>query len=570
MCIQQIEVPSEVIVHLKDGRVLKGPRNTRIEVFLKALPEWDNSFIVGAVVNGELRELTYPIEMESYVRPITMRESDGALIYRRSVTFLLEAAFEELFPKAGLSVDHSVVSGGYFCRVIDCDPLDDKDLNKLETHMNNLVHDNLPFERIKVPLEEAVDYFKTKGLDDKVRLLKYRQKEYLVLYQLGNHKDYHHGYMVPSTGYLKWFAFRKLNDGFVLRFPHRQSPDMLQHWDGSRQLLATFAQYRSWLTKLNIENVGDLNDAIHYGKIHEIILVSEALHEQKIAEIGTEIVDSKRRTRIVLIAGPSSSGKTTFSKRLSIQLLAHGISPFPLELDNYFVDRDRTPLDKNGDFDFEVINALDTDRLNSDLKRLIVGEEIQLPRYDFKSGKSIPGDVVRLTKDQFIILEGIHGLNPKLTPTIAQNKTFRIYISCLTQLNLDRYNRISTTDTRLIRRIVRDARERGYTAQQTIQRWESVQHGEKRHIFPFQDNADEMFNSALVYELAALKPLAEPILRQVPYGTPEYVEAKRLVVFMDWFLPLNHDLIPDNSIVREFIGGSILKDFKLWEKSNLD
>ncbi|TLM97655.1 nucleoside kinase, partial [bacterium] len=307
------------------------------------------------------------------------------------------------------------------------------------------------------------------------------------------------------------------------------------------------------------------NDAIAAGRTREVILVSEALQEQQIAEIAEQVVDHAQQARIVLIAGPSSSGKTTFSKRLTVQLLAQGLSPYPIELDNYFVDRDQTPVDENGHYDFEALAALNTNLLADHLRRLIAREEVQLPHYNFRTGQSEPGDVVRLRKEQLIILEGIHGLNPNLLPSIPQEKTFRIYISCLTQLNLDRHNRISTTDSRLLRRIVRDARERGYSALQTISRWESVRHGEKTHIFPYQENADAMFNSALVYELSALKLLAEPLLRQVPHGTMEQIEAKRLLAFLEWFQPIPEEIIPDNSILREFIGGSILKEFKLWE-----
>jgi uridine kinase len=307
-----------------------------------------------------------------------------------------------------------------------------------------------------------------------------------------------------------------------------------------------------------------LNDAIQDGRIREIILVSEALHEQQIADIADQVAARLDRARIVLIAGPSSSGKTTFSKRLTIQLLAHGISPYPLEIDNYFLRRELTPRDASGQYDFESLNALDVPRLGADLSRLIAGEQVQLPRFDFSSGCSYPGEIIQLHPEQIVILEGIHGMNPGLLPDIPSWRTFRIYVSALTQLNLDRHNRVSTTDTRLIRRIVRDARERNYSARETIQRWESVRRGEKQFIFPFQENADVMFNSALVYELAVLKPLAEPLLRQVTYGTAEYVETKRLLAFLEWFVPLGCELIPDNSLLREFVGGSILKEFKVW------
>jgi uridine kinase len=416
-----------------------------------------------------------------------------------------------------------------------------------------------------VPLKDAIDYFTAKKLKDKVKLLKYRQKEYLVLYQLANHKDYHHGYMVPSTGYLKWFDLEIVGEGFVIRFPRRNSPKMIAPMPSYPKLLSTFRQYGDWLKRLGIESVGALNDAILAGNIREIILVSEALHDLQIIDIAQHIAEKADEARIILIAGPSSSGKTTFSKRLSVQLLANGFSPYPLEMDNYFVDRELTPKDSKGQYDFESLGAMNTTLLSDHLLRLISGEEVQLPKYNFREGKSEKGEVVKLEKDQILILEGIHGLNPHLLPNINPASTFKIYASCLTQLNLDRYNRISTTDTRLIRRIVRDSRERGYTAQQTIGRWDSVQRGEKEYIFPYQENGNKLFNSALVYELSALRQLAEPLLRQVPYGTPEYVEAKRLLAFMEWFLPVDTNLIPDDSILLEFIGGSILKDFTLWK-----
>jgi uridine kinase len=430
--------------------------------------------------------------------------------------------------------------------------------------MRTLVENDLPFERTNVPLVEAITYFQEKHLEDKVRLLKYRQKQYLVLYQLGEHKDYHHGYMVPSTGYLKWFDLELVGEGFVLRFPRRNSPKTIVPMPSYPKLLSTFRQYGNWLKRLGIESVGALNDSIKAGNIREIILVSEALHELQIIDIAQHIAEKSDEARIILIAGPSSSGKTTFSKRLSVQLLANGFSPFPLEMDNYFVDREETPRDASGQYDFESLRAMNTHLMADHLRRLIAGEEVQIPKYNFKTGISEKGEIVKLKKDQIIILEGIHGLNPNLLTEIDSASTYRIYASCLTQLNLDRYNRISTTDTRLLRRIVRDSRERGYTAQQTISRWESVQRGEKEYIFPFQENGNKLFNSALVYELSALRLLAEPLLRQVPYGTPEHVESKRLLAFLEWFLPVDTNLIPDNSILLEFLGGSILKEFKLW------
>jgi uridine kinase len=566
--IKLVNPRDTVELHLQDGRVLCGPRGKAVGCFLKELPEWDNPPIMGAIVNGELRELTYPIEIDSRVKPVTMADADGARIYRRSITFLLETAFDDLFPEEELAIDHSVASGGFFCEVKDRTPLSIDELRALEERMVELVKDDIPFERQIVPLEEAIELFQKMGLDDKVQLLKYRRKPTLVLYRLEDHRDYHHGYMVPSTGYLRWFALSPMGEGFVLRYPRRHSPKAILPMPDSPKLLNTFLQYHSWLTRLGIENVGALDTAIEAGRISELILISEALHEQKIAEIASQIVERSNKVRIVLIAGPSSSGKTTFSKRLAVQLLAQGISPYALELDNYFVDRELTPRDETGQYDYEALEALDTHLLEKHLQGLIAGHEVQLPHYNFKAGRSEPGDVVKIRPDQMVILEGIHGLDPRLIPQVPDEQTFRIYVSCLTQLNLDRHNRISTTDTRLIRRIVRDARERGYSAQNTIQRWESVRRGEKKYIFPYQENADEMFNSAMVYEVSALKQSAEPLLRQVPHGTPEYIEAKRLLAFLEWFLPIQADLIPDNSIIREFIGGSILHNFKIWELSS--
>ncbi|MBC8508408.1 MAG: nucleoside kinase [Anaerolineales bacterium] len=559
-----VEPRQSIEIHLPDERVITGPRGATTGEFLVALEEEFDVTIVGAVVNGSLRELTFPLEYDSLVRPITMRDADGMRFYRRSLTFLLETAFHQLFPKAILAIDHSVASGGYFCQVFNSPSLEKSDLDKLEVRMRELVSADLPFVREKVPLDEAIAYFEKKGYEDKIRLLEHRQKEYLILYKMGDHRDYHHGYMVPSSGYLQWFRLTPLGDGFVMQFPRRHLPTDILPLPDYRTLVNTFRQYGDWLQRLGIDNVGTLNQAIREKRSREVILISEALHEGRISEIASQIYERLNEIRVVLIAGPSSSGKTTFSKRLTVQLLARGISPFPLEMDKYFVDREETPLDENGEFDFETIKAVNTKMLGEDIQRLIAGERVQLSHYDFKTGMSSPGEVVQLRPGQIIILEGIHGLNPELIPNIPSEQTFRIYASALTQLNLDWHNRVSTTDTRLIRRIVRDARERGYSAQDTIKRWESVRRGEKRYIFPYQDNADVMFNSALVYELAALKPLALPELRQVPFGTPEHVEAKRLLSLLEWFQPIDVSVIPDNSLLREFIGTSILKGLKIW------
>ena len=557
--------PSPTVqIHLPDGRALTGPRGERVGEFLRLVQDDFGAPIVAAIVDNELHELTYPIEMESHVQPVTMDTADGARIYRRSLVFLLEMAFADLHPEGKLTIDHSVSSGGFFCQVSGRAALTQDELDKLHTHLRELIRLDLPFERKVIPIAEAIEYFKQRKFDEKVRLLAHRQKDYLTLYTLKDRMDYLHGYMVPSTGYLKWFDLVRINGGFTLRFPRRHAPTQIEPVGDYPKLLATFRQYGDWLLRLGIENVGALDDAIDQGRVEEIVLVSEALHEGHISQIARQIVE--RGAEIVLIAGPSSSGKTTFSRRLSVQLLAHGLSPYPLELDNYFVQRDRTPPGKDGQPDYESIEALDLQLLGEHLEKLVDGRTVQLPRYNFKSGTREEGDEVQLHKGQTLILEGIHGLNPRLLPGPLAGHAYRAYVSALTQINLDRHNRVSTTDTRLIRRIVRDARERGYSAAQTIARWESVRRGEKRYIFPYQENCDVMFNSALVYELSALKPLAEPLLRQVPHGTLEHIEAKRLLAFLEWFLPIDSSRIPANSIVREFLGGSSLKEFKPWKK----
>ncbi len=554
-----------VELNLEDGRVLSGPRGAPVGDFLRAIAKPEDIPIVGAVVNGELRELTLPIMMDARVRPVTMSDEDGMLIYRRSLTFLQDVAFEEMFPEAALTIDHSVASGGYYCQVSGHAPLTAVELAALEKRMRELIEADLPFTKRETPLAEAIAYFKAKDYPDKVRLLAHRKKPYLTLYRLNDHQDYHHGYMVPSTGYLRWFSLIPTNGGFTLHFPRRHFPTRLTPMPEYPKLLAAFRQYGDWLNLLGVGSVGALNDAIASGRVREIILVSEALHEMHVAGISAMIAERSDKVRVVLIAGPSSSGKTTFAKRLSVQLLAHGLAPVPIEMDNFFLDREKTPRNSAGDFDFESINALDRTRLTHDLSALIAGEQVRLPHFNFKAGLQEEGEVIRLEPNQIMILEGIHGLDPQLLPGFSPETTFRIYASALTQLNLDRQNRISTTDTREVRRIVRDAHERGYTAKETIQRWESVVSGEKVNIFPYQENADVMFNSALAYELSALKPLAEPLLRQVPYGTQEHIEAKRMLALLEWFLPLESDLIPDNSLLREFIGGSILEDFKPWQ-----
>lgn len=556
---------AEIEVRLPNGKIIIGPRGASLGEFLNILGQWEGSSIIAAVVDGHLRELTYKLEKDADVNPLNMSSSDGSKIYRRSLTFLLETAFEEIFNDFYLAIDHSVPNGGYYCKILGRDPLTNEEILALENKMRSMVEEDLLIEKEKVDLAEAISYFERKNYKDKLRLLKYRKKPYLVLYQLGIHRDYHHGYMVPSTGLLKVFKLIPRGNGFILQYPRRKTPDKLFPMPTYSKLLDIFEQYGSWLESLDIDIVGALNDSIVSGNIREVILVSEALHEQHISKIAARIAKNSKEIKIVLIAGPTSSGKTTFSKRLAIQLLTHGISPFALEMDNYFVNRDLSPRDEFGNFNFESIEAMDSQRMETDIEMLLEGKSVQLPRFNFKSGLREQGEIVQLNKNQIVLIEGIHGLNPILLEDIDKRRKFRIYASCLTQLNLDYYNRISTTDTRMLRRIVRDANTRGISAQRTIELWASVRRGEREYIFPHQEYADEIFNSSLVYELATLKNHAEPLLRQISFGTEGYLEAKRLLTFLEWFLPINTGMIPDNSILREFIGNSILTEFNLWQ-----
>lgn len=563
-----VETTNIIQVELPDGRLIEGPRGSTVEKFLQLiLPELKYS-LMGSIVDNELRELSYPLDRNSTVKPVTTAESDGKNIYRRSLVFLLSATFERLYPEYELMVDHSIQSGGLFCRIQGPDIKEQTEfLNRLETEMRIAVDQNLPIRREKLSLEEARDLFNKKHQTEKVHLLKFRSKPYLTTYRLGNFVDYHYGYMVPSTGYLQTFSIepaQKANE-FFLRYPRDGQSNEILPLNESPKMMSELRRYGDWLTKLGINSIASLNEAIEKDRIQEVILVSEALHDQKFAQVAKEISGGEKDVRVVLIAGPSSSGKTTFSKRLTIELLASGISPVPIEMDDFFVDRDQSPKDADGAYDFESVHSLNLSLMEDCVKKLIAGEEVQLPKFDFLDGKSKPGKVMKLAKDQMIILEGIHGLNPELLPEIDPSKTFKIFVSPLTQLNVDRYNRVSTVDTRLIRRIVRDYRDRGYSAQETIARWGSVRTGEERNIIPYQGRADEFCNTSLVYELSALKTMAETALRQVPWGNQEFIEAKRLLSFLEWVVPLDLSLVPGNSILAEFIGTSNLKNFSVWK-----
>ncbi len=548
-----------------DGSIFEAPPATRVGEILGVAYGSPGVPMVAAIVNGRLRELTWPLSHDSDVTPLSAGSTDGARIYRRSIVFLMVAATADVFPNAEVFIEHSATTtGAYFCETREREPFTQDDLAAVERRMREIVAEDVPITRSEVPIAEAVALFRGRGETDTARLMAHRARPTVELYSLKDRRDYFQGYMVPSTGCLRYFALQAMPPGFMLQFPHQQTPTVVTPTTPYPKLFAVFEQAGHWHDRLGIRDVGALNDSIVAGRLPEISLVAEALHEAGVARIADEIASARRRIRVVLIAGPSSSGKTTFSKRLAIQLLANGLRPMPLGLDDYFVDRTRTPRDASGEYDYETIRALDLPLFNADLRSLIDGHSTALPRYNFLTGSREAGSTITLERDHLIIVEGIHGLNPELATDIPPDSVFRIYVSALTQLNLDRHNRVSTSDCRLIRRIVRDAATRGYSATDTLRRWPAVMRGEKQHIFCFQENADAVFNSSLTYEMAVLRPFAESLLLQVRPFTPEYLEANRLLSFLQWFRPAQPDLVPENSILREFVGGSVLSQFQLW------
>jgi uridine kinase len=562
--IKIIETTARTTVQITcpDNRVFEGPKGAPIEAFVRAAYPENTPPIIACMVNNQIRELTYHALTDLTVEPITLAQSDGLRIYRRSLSLLLVAAAEELFPGIRIIIGYGLNFGAFYFEIDNHAPLTQKDLSRLKNRMQELVDNDLPIHKERMPVEEASQYFAQKGWHDKIRLLQTRHKDYLTLYTLHTTKDYMQGYMVPSTGYLKLFDVTHYGDGYVLQYPLRTQYDALQAPVAYPKLVAVFDEYRDWMRALDVYDVGKLNVICNTPKMQELILVSEALHEQRIAQIATTIDQKRDQIRLISVSGPSSSGKTTFAKRLAIQLRAHGRRLMTLSLDNFFINRQETPRDEEGDYDYESLYALDLQLFNSILSKLIKGQEATLPKYNFYTGMRELGETLSISQDTLIIVEGIHGLNPELVTAISQQQIFRVYVSALTQLNLDHHNRVPTTDTRLLRRIVRDAAHRGYIAADTITRWPKVRRGEHKWIFPYQENADILFNSALVYELAVLKPLAEPLLLQIEPGRPPHREAKRLLSFLQWFQPLqNNDVIPDNSILREFMGGSILRDY---------
>jgi uridine kinase len=566
-CIAKSVPPRETAqVRFTNGKgAFEAPIGTPLEEYVRAAYPDRWRTIVGGVINGKLSELTTSITADCSVEPIDVSSRDGMRIYRRSLTFLLITAARELFPTATIEIDHSLPFGGYYCVILGREPLVNEELQALQAHMREIVNANEAIVKARIPLADAKAIFEKQGYDDKLRLLNYRTKDYLTVYTVRGLTDYFYGYMVPSTGYLRTFALTPLSNGFVLQFPRRAHPDQLEKADRPSKLAAVFQRHAEYMRVMDVEDVGSLNQAIESKRIREVIMVSEAQHERRIAECARAIAQKRDEVRLILIAGPSSSGKTTFSKRLAVQLLAYGLRPIAIEMDNYFVDRAKTPRDQKGEYDFEAFDVLDHVLFSQQLKELTDGHAVALPRYDFQLGQRVPGSTIQISHEHIVIAEGIHALNPNLLPDLPPERVYRIYVSALTQLNIDHHNRVPTSDTRLMRRIVRDARDRGHAPRDTIRMWDKVRDGENRNIFPYQENADTMFNSALVYEQGALKPLAVPLLRQIRPGTPEYSEAERLLAALDWFLPAPVEFIPENSILREFMGGSSLKNFKLWE-----
>lgn len=561
------EPRNTVRVTFPSGEVLEGAVGTTLQAFFQAHhdlhPDEYPCLTIAGVFDGKLRELAYSVKRDGALHPILLSTSDGGRIYRRSLILLLVTAVEELFPNVKVSVSYAVPDGGMYCILRNRPPFTEAELARVEEHMREIVAADAPIDKKMVTLEEAIALFRERGDEDKLRLLESRTRNGLILYTLRGRSDYYFGYMVPSTGTLQTFRLLPSEGGFVLQYPRQTTPNELHPMKTYVKVNRVFQEAEDWLNKMNLPDVGTLNRLVREDRVQELILVAEALHEQSIAYIARTISERQRDEglRVVLIAGPSSSGKTTFSKRLSIQLLAHGLRPFTLEMDNYFVDRELTPRDAEGNYDFEAFETINHALLNEQFAALIAGGRVTLPRFDFLTGKSKPDRPAQLKANQIIIAEGIHGLNPRLLTGIPAQKVYRVYVSALTQLNIDFHNRVPTTDVRLLRRIARDAARRGYSATDTILRWESVRRGEKANIFPYQENADVMFNSALVYELAALRPLVEPLLLQVEPGTPPHVEANRLLSFLRWVQPFTETQerrIPDTSLLREFIGGSIL------------
>lgn len=529
---------------------------TTFEQIAQEYQEQYNNTIALITENGKIRELHKKVIKDAEVDFITLSNPIGHKTYERSAIMLFVKAVHDVMGKdVSVKVDFAIGKGLY-CAILSEQKVNDETVKQINDRMNEMVAADIPIVKKPYQITEAIGLFGKQGMEDKVNLFRYRRSSFVNVYELDGYYDYFYGYMLPSTGYIKYFQVFPYESGILLLLPDKASPTQLELFEPREKLFATLESANRWGEDLGIGTVGDLNNRICEGRLSDIILVQEALQERRIAEIANQIV-ARGGIKFVMIAGPSSSGKTSFSHRLSIQLQTHGLKPHPIAVDDYFVDREKTPRDANGDYNFECLEAIDLEQFNKDMSRLLEGETVELPKFNFKTGhREYNGNFKRLGPDDILVIEGIHGLNDKMSYALPSESKFKIYISALTSLNVDGHNRIPTTDGRLIRRMVRDARTRGASATRTLQMWPSVRRGEEENIFPYQESADVMFNSALIYELALLKPYVEPLLYSVKLSDPEYYEAQRLLKFLGYFLSIPADSIPNNSLVREFSGGS--------------
>lgn len=514
---------------------------------------------VSAKVNNKVESLDFRVYYNKDIEFLDITSSSGMRTYVRSLFFILVKAVEELYPQGSISLEHPI-SKGYFCKLHIDRTIGLDDVQRIKQKMQEIIAADIPYTRTESHTEKVVRLFEERGMSDKARLLDTYGQLYSYYYQLGDTVDCYYSSLVPSTGYIRLFDIVKYYDGLLLRIPNRETPTKLEEVVKQEKMLEVFQEYHRWNQILGISTVGDLNVACNHGHATDLINVSEALQEKKIAQIADEITHRNqdgKRVKLVLISGPSSSGKTTFSKRLSIQLMTNGLKPYPISLDDYFVNRNDTPLDENGKHDFESLYAVDLPFFEEQLTTLLNGGEVELPRYNFTTGKrEMTGKKLRIDEHMILIIEGIHALNPALTPHIPNENKYKVYVSALTTILLDNHNYIPTTDNRLLRRIIRDYKYRNYSAEETIARWPSVRAGEEKWIFPYQENADAMFNSALLFELAVLKDYVEPVLRKVPNRCPEYSEAHRLLRFLNYFVSVQDKELPPTSLLREFLGGS--------------
>ena len=509
-------------------------------------------------VNGKIRELFKRVSRDCEVDFFTLRDDVGHKTYVRTATMLFLKGIHDVFgaEAARKSCVEFTIGRGIYVNTFGEVPVSEKSAERIMERMGQLSEANEPFMKHSYPIDDAVALFREKGMEDKVKLFHYRMSSSINVYEIDGYCDYYYGYMLPNAGYVRWYDVVPYKNGFMLVLPTQANPTVVEPFTESKKLFQTMENAMEWGRTAGIETVGDLNDQICNGSMSDLILVQEAEQERKIGEIAKDIA-GREGVKFVMIAGPSSSGKTSFSHRLSIQLRTLGKIPRTIALDNYFVNREQTPRDENGDYNFECLEAIDVKLFNDNMVSLLAGERVEIPAFNFKTGqREYRGDFMQLGENDILVLEGIHGLNEKMSYALPEDSKYKIYISALTTLNVDGHNRIPTTDGRLLRRMVRDARTRGASAQRTIQMWHSVRRGEEENIFPFQEEADAMFNSALIYELAMLKTFAEPLLFQIPKEAPEYYEAKRLLKFLDYFLSVPSESLPNNSLCREFVGGS--------------